>query len=117
MRVSQVARPNYWPLEEQVKKKAMAQLSRSSGVHVLAASGSEQFAIEFAELGHGLFTYVLLEALSGAADGAPKDGKVTIYELKAYLDARVPEYSSKYKGKPQYPVTYSRGQDFPVVLE
>jgi len=99
------------------EEKAMAQLSRSSGVHVLAASGSEQFATEFAELGHGLFTYVLLEALSGKADGAPKDGKVTIYELKAYIDSQVPEYSQQYKGKPQYPVTYSRGQDFPVVLE
>ncbi|MEO9966388.1 MAG: caspase family protein [Reichenbachiella sp.] len=99
------------------EEKAMAQLSRSSGVHVLAASGSEQFATEFAELGHGLFTYVILEALSGKADGAPKDGKVTIYELKAYIDSQVPEYSSQYKGKPQYPVTYSRGQDFPVVIE
>lgn len=99
------------------EEKAMAQLSRSSGVHVLAASGSEQFATEFAELGHGLFTYVLLEALSGKADGAPKDGKVTIYELKAYVDSQVPEYSTQYKGKPQYPVTYSRGQDFPVVIE
>lgn len=99
------------------EEKAMAQLSRSSGVHVLAASGSQQFATEFKELGHGLFTYVLLEALSGKADGAPKDGKVTIYELKAYIDSQVPEYSNKLKGKPQYPVTYSRGQDFPVVLE
>ncbi|WP_176214713.1 caspase family protein [Reichenbachiella faecimaris] len=99
------------------EEKAMAQLSRSSGVHVLAASGSEQFATEFAALGHGLFTYVLLEALSGKADGAPKDGKVTIYELKAYIDSQVPEYAIQYKGKSQYPVTYSRGQDFPVVVE
>ncbi|MDH5367182.1 MAG: caspase family protein [Cyclobacteriaceae bacterium] len=99
------------------EEKALAQLSRSSGVHVLAASGSEQFATEFKELGHGLFTYVLLEAMSGKADGAPKDGKVTIYELKSYIDDQVPEYSEKYKGKPQYPVTYSRGQDFPVVIE
>lgn len=99
------------------EEKAMAQLSRSSGVHVLAASGSQQFATEFAELGHGLFTYVLLEALSGKADGAPKDGKVTIYELKSYIDDQVPEYSNKLKGKPQYPVTFSRGQDFPVVIE
>lgn len=99
------------------EEKAMAQLSRSSGVHVLAASGSEQFATEFKELGHGLFTYVLLEALSGSADGAPKDGKVTIYELKAYLDSQVPEYSSQFKGKPQYPVTYSKGQDFPIVID
>ena len=99
------------------EEKALAQLSRSAGIHVLAAAGSEQFATEFDELGHGLFTYVLLEALSGKADGAPKDGKVTIYELKSYLDDQVPEFSRKYKGKMQFPHTFSRGQDFPIVVE
>lgn len=99
------------------EEKAIAQLSRSAGIHVMASAGSEQFATEFAELGHGLFTYVLLKGLQGEADGAPKDGKVTIYELKSYLDDQVPEMTRKLKGKPQYPYTFSRGQDFPVVIE
>lgn len=99
------------------EEKAIAQLSRSAGIHVMASAGSEQFAAEFSELGHGLFTYLLIKALQGDADGAPKDGKVTIYELKSYLDDQVPEMTKKLKGKPQYPYTFSRGQDFPVVLE
>jgi WD40 repeat protein len=99
------------------EEKAIAQLSRSAGIHVMASAGSEQFAAEFAELGHGLFTYVLLKALQGDADGSPKDGKVTIYELKSYLDDQVPEMTQKMKGKPQYPYTFSRGQDFPVIIE
>lgn len=99
------------------EEKALAQLSRSTGIHVLAAAGSEQFATEFTELGHGLFTYVLLEALSGKADGAPKDGKITIYELKGYLEDQVPELSKKYKGRMQFPHTFSRGQDFPLVVD
>lgn len=99
------------------EEKAIAQLSRSAGIHVMASAGSEQFATEFAELGHGLFTYLLIKALQGDADGAPKDGKVTIYELKSYLDDQVPEMTQKMKGKPQYPYTFSRGQDFPVVIE
>lgn len=99
------------------EEKAIAQLSRSAGIHVMASAGSEQFATEFAELGHGLFTYLLIKALSGDADGAPKDGKVTIYELKSYLDDQVPEMTRKLKGKPQYPYTFSRGQDFPVVID
>ena len=98
------------------EEKAIAQLSRSTGIHVLASAGSEQFAAEFRELGHGLFTYVLIKALEGEADGAPKDGKVTIYELKSYIDDQVPEMTRKLKGKPQYPYTFSRGQDFPVVI-
>ncbi|MBS1952175.1 MAG: WD40 repeat-containing protein [Cytophagales bacterium] len=99
------------------EEKAIAQLSRSAGIHVMASAGSEQFAAEFAELGHGIFTYLLIKALQGAADGAPKDGKVTIYELKSYLDDQVPELTRKLKGKPQYPYTFSRGQDFPVVID
>jgi WD40 repeat protein len=99
------------------EEKAIAQLSRSAGIHVMASAGSEQFAAEFAELGHGMFTYLLLKALAGDADGAPKDGKVTIYELKSYLDDQVPEMTRKLKGKPQYPYTFSRGQDFPVVID
>jgi WD40 repeat protein len=98
------------------EEKAIAQLSRSAGIHVMASAGSEQFATEFTELGHGLFTYLLIEALGGAADGAPKDGKVTIYELKSYLDDQVPEMTRRLKGKPQYPYTFSRGQDFPIIL-
>ncbi len=99
------------------EEKAIAQLSRSAGIHVMASAGSEQFATEFEQLGHGLFTYVLIEALQGAADGAPKDGKVTIYELKSYLDDQMPEMTRKLKGKPQYPYTFSRGHDFPLVIE
>src|SRR5690606_23211120 len=98
------------------EEKAIAQLSRSAGIHVLASAGSEQFATEFAELGHGLFTYVLLKGLAGDADGAPQDGKVTIYELKSYIDDQVPEMTRKLKGRPQYPYTFSRGHDFPVVI-
>lgn len=99
------------------REKAIAQLSRSSGIHVLASAGSEQFAIEFKSLGHGLFTYVLLDAIGGSADGAPLDGKITIYELKSYLDDQVPEYTKKFKGIRQYPQSYSGGNDFPLAIE
>jgi uncharacterized caspase-like protein len=99
------------------EEKAIAQLSRSAGIHVLASAGGEQNAKELATLGHGLFTYVLINALNGKADGSPKDGKVTVYELKSYLDDEVPELNQQNNGKPQYPYTFSRGHDFPVVME
>jgi uncharacterized caspase-like protein len=100
-----------------LEEKAMAQLSRSAGIHVLASAGTEQGAKEISELQHGLFTYVLLKALSGEADGSPKDGKITIYELKSYLDDQVPELNRQQKGKVQYPYTFSRGHDFPILLK
>jgi uncharacterized caspase-like protein len=98
-----------------MEEKAMAQLSRSSGVHVMAAAGSEQYATEVRSLGHGLFTYTLLEALAGQADGAPRDGNVTVYELKAYLNDQVPELSKEHKGSIQWPYTFSIGHDFPLI--
>ncbi|MFC2112840.1 caspase domain-containing protein, partial [Bacteroidota bacterium] len=98
-----------------MEEKAMAQLSRSSGVHVMAAAGSEQYATEVESLGHGLFTYTLLEAIDGGADGAPRDGNVTIYELKAYINDQLPELSQAYKGSTQWPYTFSIGHDFPLI--
>lgn len=95
------------------EEKAIAQLARATGTHWLTASGSEQFASEFTQLGHGTFTYVLLEALSGKADKGG-DKKVTVKELDAYLQEVVPEVTAKYKGTPQYPASYGFGNDFPI---
>lgn len=96
------------------EEKAIAQLARSTGTQWLTASGSEQFASEFSQLGHGSFTYCLLEAFKGAADQGDK--KLTVKELDAYLQTKVPEVTQKYKGTPQYPASYSYGNDFPIII-
>ena len=94
------------------EERAIAQLARATGTHWLTASGSEQFASEFAQLGHGTFTYALLEALQGKADNGDK--RITVKEIDAYLQTVVPELTAKYKGTPQYPASYGFGNDFPV---
>jgi WD40 repeat protein len=99
------------------EEKALAQLSRSSGIHVMASSESQQQSAEIKSLGHGVFTYILLEALQGKADGAPKDTKITVYELKSYLDDQVPEVSYQLIQHKQFPSTFSIGHDFPLVME
>lgn len=98
------------------EEKAIAQLARSTGTHWLTAAGSEQFASEFTQLGHGVFTYVLLEGLQGGAD-RNGDNKITIKEMDAYLQDQVPALTEKYKGTPQYPSSYGFGQDFPVGIK
>ena len=80
------------------------------------ASGSSQLASEFETLGHGVFTYALLEGLEGNADRGSLDKKVTVQELSSYLNDRVPELSEEYKGQAQYPHSYGFGQDFPLVI-
>jgi WD40 repeat protein len=99
------------------EEKALAQLSRSSGVHVMASSDVEQQSAEIKSLGHGVFTYVLLEALKGKADGAPSDSKITVYEIKSYIDDQVPEISYNLIRHKQFPNTFSIGHDFPIVME
>ena len=99
-----------------LEEKAIAQLARSTGTFWITATGSEQFATEFETIGHGVFTYSLLEGLKGAADGANGDKKITVRELSAYLEERVPELSEKYQGTPQYPSSYSFGNDFPIMI-
>ncbi len=96
------------------EEQAIAQLARSTGTQWLTASGSEQFASEFAQLGHGSFTYCLLQAFAG--DAGNTDSKLTVKELDAYLQNKVPEITKKYKGTEQYPSSYGYGNDFPIII-
>lgn len=93
------------------QQRNIALLARSTGTHWMAASGSQQFANEFASLGHGVFTYVLLKALEGEAS---KDNMITVNGLKYYLQQAVPELMKQYHGSAQYPASFGFGNDFPV---
>jgi len=97
-----------------VEEKAIAQLARSTGTYFIAASGTEQFATEVGELGHGIFTYSIIETLKGSCK--LHDGKVTVNLLKSCVEDLVPELSKKHKGQPQFPTGYGFGMDFPIVV-
>jgi hypothetical protein len=61
----------------------------SKAMVVVTAAQGDQFASWDEDAKHGLFTKHLLEALRGKADGdgfGNGDGKVTLAELRAYLD-------------------------------
>ncbi|MBI5882745.1 MAG: caspase family protein [Elusimicrobia bacterium] len=95
------------------ERKALYQLGRAAGVHVIAASGSDQLAGEVKDLGHGAFTYLVLEALNGAAAPAG-GGAVTVKGLESYVENRLPELSRRYRSQAQLPTGYSLGNDFPI---
>ncbi len=96
------------------REKALAQLARSTGTFYLTASQDYQYANEAGDLKHGLFTYAILEALKGDIQTLSQDQKLTISELRTYVEERVPELSESYHGTAQYPTSYSFGQDFPI---
>ncbi|MCX6258346.1 MAG: caspase family protein [Bacteroidia bacterium] len=98
------------------EEKAILQLARSAGVAVMSSTGTDQYAAEFTQIGHGVFTYAVLDGLSGNADGGAKDKKITVKELEAYINDLIPELTKKYRGQAQYPNSFSTGMDFPVVI-
>ncbi|MFK8044842.1 MAG: caspase family protein, partial [Crocinitomicaceae bacterium] len=100
------------------REKAIAQLARNTGTFFLTASQDVEYANESGDLKHGLFTYALLEVLEGDVKwltGNGQDNKITVNEMKTYVEERVPELSEKYHGSAQYPTSFSFGQDFPIV--
>lgn len=93
------------------QQKNLALIARSTGTHWMAASGSSETAKEFGELGHGVFTYSLLQALKGKA---VMNKMITVNGLKNYLQEIVPELVKKYGSSGQYPASYGFGNDFPL---
>ena len=80
----------------------LERLTKGRGRLVITASGPNEVALEPADLGHGLFTYYLLEALSGKAD-RNGDGIVTVSELYPYVEDQV-ERRSRAAGGRQRPI-------------
>ena len=93
-------------------ENSLAKLSRSTGSAIYASTTTNQYASELKQLGHGVFTYVLLNALNGNA--AMDNCEITATTLKSYIDNEVPNITKLYNGLEQYPTTFIYGQDFPL---
>ena len=82
------------------------------GVLVMTACQATELAQQDDNLGYGVFTYFLLSGLGGLEKvGEPEadtdqDGRVTVDELKSYLQREVPQYVSDVmlKTSPQNPL-------------
>ena len=92
-------------------KAAIDRLSRISGRAVLAASSSEQMALEGYE-DHGVFTFALLQGLQQADRN--NNGKIEVGELGDYIEETVPALTQKKWGYEQYPVRELHERTFPI---
>lgn len=67
---------------------------KRAGEVIMLATGAGQESLEDISIGtgHGLFTYYLVDGLSGLADtdGGSGDNKVTLAEIQKYVDKNVP---------------------------
>lgn len=62
-------------------------VGKGTGAIIISASGGVQFAQERSELGHGVFTYSIIEAIS-------KNDHIKISALKKYVGDRVMELTN-----------------------
>ncbi|MDY7036228.1 MAG: caspase family protein [Thermodesulfobacteriota bacterium] len=102
------------PIKKFQGMKALRMLARTVGLHILSATDRNQFSVELHKLGHGVFTYSLLNALKGLADSTPKDRIVSVKETMQYVEEQVPILSKRYANYTQFPTAHSRGIDFNV---
>ncbi len=97
------------------EENAIASLNRASGSAVFASTSSKQYASEIEQIGHGVFTYVLLNALLGGA--ADENCEITISSLENYLYKETPKITEKYRGSKQYPTFSKYGQNYPIGIK
>ncbi len=71
---------------------------KKAGEIIMLATGAGQESLEDASIGngHGLFTYYLVDGLSGVADNAARpDNKISFAEIKTYVDKNVPSVAQQ----------------------
>ena len=97
-----------------VEKTAIDRLSRATGRATIVAATDTQPAMEGYE-GHGVFTYTVIQALRHADTvSGNRDGITGLFELAAYVQARVPEITMRTFAYEQIPQVHMQGMDFPV---
>lgn len=87
-----------------------AQMSAGEGFFLLAATKPGEESKEQAALGHGAFTYAVLEGLRGKAD-SDADGTISVSELFGYVARRVPGLT---EGR-QHPYNKMEGTDLALL--
>jgi uncharacterized caspase-like protein len=96
------------------EKTAIDRLSRATGRTTIVAAMDDQPAMEGYE-GHGIFTYAVIQALWHAdAVSGNHDGITGLFELSAYVQARVPEITMQAFAYEQIPQVHMQGTDFPM---
>jgi hypothetical protein len=86
----------------------------ADGLVVFAAATEKAF--EMPGLGHGLYTHLLIRGLeAGEADVSPKDGKITVSELREFLKSTLGAAATTNNVK-QDSVDFMRGENLNWVL-
>ena len=98
--------------EQNLFNQYLADLAKAKeGTIVFTASAAGELSQEFPDLGHGVFTYYLLEGLRGKAD-LDNDYTVTINELMSYVEEQVKRRTKNAQNPTRSQTIYDK--DLPV---
>lgn len=93
----------------------LAELARAKdGMVVFTASAAGEVSQEFPELGHGVFTYYVLEGLKGSAD-LNNDYVVTVNELMGYVEEQVKRRTRGAQNPTRSQTTYDKELPMSVI--
>ncbi len=82
-----------------ISEAFLDRIASGKGRIIITASGANEVSEESSALGHGVFTYYLLQGLEGKAD-TDRDRLITVDELYGYVSKQVPQAT----GQEQHPV-------------
>jgi hypothetical protein len=81
----------------------------------MVGADSDRQAIEHSSWANGAFTHCLLEGLRGKADGfmsaGPRDGRITMGEVREYLRSQMPDATQRVLGTAKHPVITTSSGD------
>jgi hypothetical protein len=96
------------------EKTAITKLTRATGRATIAASMDSQVALE-GYMGHGVFTYVLLESFKRAdQENGNRDGILSTMEMASFVGQQVPDLTYDEWGYEQVPQVNLHGREFPI---
>ena len=75
-------------------RQQMERLANGTGRFILTSSAGNELSREIASLGHGVFTYVLLQALEEADND--KSGDISLREIGRYIEDKFEEKTKPY---------------------
>lgn len=98
--------------------KTFAEPRRDQSSFIFTAASPTQSSVERASLGHGLFTYHMLQGLDGKAD-ADLDGVVTSREIYSYVASKIRDDNEAggVKQVPEYNPSFDRSIPLAIVRE
>ncbi|HEX6846267.1 MAG TPA: tetratricopeptide repeat protein, partial [Chitinophagaceae bacterium] len=106
--IMDACRTNELPGGGEGQQQLQAAISeKQAGEIIMLATGAGQESLEdplIGGTGHGVFTYYLVDGMTGAADGqVSKDNLVTLDELEKYIASTVPAYAQEKHNRKQNP--------------